>query len=277
MKYITLTIVLILLSSPLLHAEPNPSPEYRDNFSQTEQQIAMPSCAQLPVETGQAKHISKLNIITLKDGRQLTITNVTISPLIKPEMISTLLSGSKITIAATGRTKDRHNRLMGQIMVNNEDLVNNEPIWLQEYLLKKGYATAYSLPHNKLCVKELLAIEASARAASVGEWGQGKSFKVLSSNDLKSFRQLKQGSFQIVEGKLLKVARTGKNTYLNFTKNWRTDFTAIIHSNLLKRKDSQWPDLKALVGKKIRVRGWLDFWNGPMIRLETPEMLEVIE
>lgn len=277
LKYTLFTYMYFLSCSISLQAEPGQSSFQQPDSATSTVTISKPSCALLPVETGEVKHISKRNIITLKDQRQLTITNVSISPFAESELLTNLLTGAKITISSTGRTKDRHNRLLGQITVENTVQNDSKHQWVQEYLVKNGYAMAYARPHNTLCTKELLAIEAEARASGKGEWQSGGSFKILPSNDLKSFRRLQQGSFQIVEGKLINVAHTGKNTYLNFSKDWRTDFTAVIHSNLLRRKDSQWPKLKALTGKNIRVRGWLDFWNGPMIRLETPEMLEIVE
>jgi hypothetical protein len=36
-------------------------------------------------------------------------------------------------------------------------------------------------------------------------------------------------------------------------------------------------DLKALEGRQVRVRGWLESYNGPNMPISIPEAIEVIE
>jgi len=36
-------------------------------------------------------------------------------------------------------------------------------------------------------------------------------------------------------------------------------------------------DIRALSGKRIRVRGWIEFYNGPEIEIATPAAIEVLE
>jgi hypothetical protein len=33
----------------------------------------------------------------------------------------------------------------------------------------------------------------------------------------------------------------------------------------------------ALAGKRVRVRGWVEFYNGPEIVITTPDAIEVLE
>ena len=35
-------------------------------------------------------------------------------------------------------------------------------------------------------------------------------------------------------------------------------------------------DLEALEGRVVRVRGWVESWNGPMIKVTHPEQIEVL-
>ena len=34
-------------------------------------------------------------------------------------------------------------------------------------------------------------------------------------------------------------------------------------------------DLMSLPGRRIRVRGWVEWWNGPMIEISHPQEIEV--
>ena len=36
-------------------------------------------------------------------------------------------------------------------------------------------------------------------------------------------------------------------------------------------------DVAALAGKRVRVRGWVEFYNGPEITITTPAAIEVLK
>jgi hypothetical protein len=64
--------------------------------------------------------------------------------------------------------------------------------------------------------------------------------------------------------------------YLNFDKDWRKDFTVLI-----ERKDGEafkavGIDPKALAGKRLRVRGWIEWRNRPMIHVTHVEQIELL-
>ena len=83
-------------------------------------------------------------------------------------------------------------------------------------------------------------------------------------------------SYQLVEGAVAEVGELGGRLYLNFDKDWRKDFTI-----LMERKDGEafkaaGIDPKALAGKKLRVRGWVEWRNGPMIHATHAEQIELL-
>lgn len=233
-----------------------------------------PDCARLPSNSGIVEKISDHNVIMLKDGRQLVIANIYLNKEKSNKFLKQYLINKRITFYPSGRLKDRYNRLISQITFT----VDERNVWLQQSLISKALGAAIAFPNNKLCSKELLNIEREYRSratSSSNPWSTDKPFPILNSKNIEVLKTIEQGSFQIVKGKVVAISRTSKNTYINFSKNWRTDFTVIISNHLLKRKKSKWPKLKPLIGKTIIVRGWLDHWYGPMIRLETPEMLHI--
>jgi hypothetical protein len=59
-------------------------------------------------------------------------------------------------------------------------------------------------------------------------------------------------------------------TYLNFGQDWHTDFTVEIERKDKAAFASAGIDLGALAAKRIRVRGWIEWRNGPMIRASHP-------
>jgi len=71
------------------------------------------------------------------------------------------------------------------------------------------------------------------------------------------------------------VAESRGRIYLNFGQDWRTDFTAAIAASdrdSFTGSDIKLPDLD---GRVIRVRGWLERRNGPMIDVTHPEQIEL--
>src|SRR3546814_7601690 len=84
------------------------------------------------------------------------------------------------------------------------------------------------------------------------------------------------GGFELVEGRVHAVGRGGGKVYLNFAADWRQDFTATLGRPAQKLFAEQGLDLDGLAGKRLRVRGWLKSYNGPMIEVTHPEQIEVL-
>lgn len=227
------------------------------------------ACASNESKSGVVEKITKYNEVILIGGERLYLANILLSDASSEKNPLQFLIGKKVSYYFSGRKKDRHNRLLVQLLVNDQT-----SYWLQSSLVMEGKAQAIAIPNNINCAQLLLQSEKLARNSQRGEWGAGKNFKIVSVDDMKYLKRQPQGSFQIVRGKIVNVGRSASNVFLNFSDDWRQDFTAVISSRLIKRKDSQWPELKSLIGKTVLIRGWLDFWNGPMIRLHTPLMLE---
>jgi micrococcal nuclease len=83
-------------------------------------------------------------------------------------------------------------------------------------------------------------------------------------------------TFQIVEGKVAVVGRTSGWTFLNFGDDWKQDFTAAIAAKHAKAFAESDVALDGLEGRRIRVRGWIERWNGPAIKVTHPEQIEVL-
>jgi len=73
----------------------------------------------------------------------------------------------------------------------------------------------------------------------------------------------------------LSVRESGATIYVNFGRRWTRDFAVTI----LKRQRRDFAaagfDPKELEGRRIRVRGWVEQRNGPMIQATVPEQIEI--
>jgi micrococcal nuclease len=180
-----------------------------------------------------------------------------------------LASGKQVELKFGGRRSDRYDHVLAQVFV----LGNDKPIWLQEELVSEGLARVYSFPDNRACIAELLAREREVRAKHLGVWGSS-AYRIESADNVERLGRLTQ-SFQL-EGKVAKVGERGGRIYLNFADNWRSDFTISIERKDVPAFAAAGIDLKGLAGKHVRVRGWIEWRNGPMIAATHPEQLELL-
>lgn len=176
--------------------------------------------------------------------------------------LGALAAGRWVTLRYGGARIDRHRRAVAH-------LVRDDGLWVQGELLARGLARVLTLPDNRAAAAEMYAIEAAARDSGRGLWGDPR-YAVLTPEE--AARHV--DSLQIVEGQIVAAAETRDRIYLNFGPDWRTDFTVAIEADDRRSFADAGIDLLALGGKTIRVRGWVVWRNGPMIRLTHPEQME---
>ncbi|NRA89404.1 MAG: thermonuclease family protein [Rhizobiales bacterium] len=187
------------------------------------------------------------------------------------QQLENIALGKKVTLEYGGRKIDRHGRILAHIFIEDD----GNKVWLQEYMLKQGLARTYSFKDNRSCVKELLNAENIARNNGVNIW-QNSYYDIMNATDLNALNE-KNGTYQLVEGKLLKFDHKYGQLYFNFGQNYRTDFTI----NVTKRNRMAFAqsgvDFKNLIGHTIRIRGWLEQRGGPMIEATHPEQFEFLD
>lgn len=183
-------------------------------------------------------------------------------------LLAALVDGQTLTLSFGGAEKDRHGRLLAHL---------NRPdgTWVQGVMLKRGMARVYSFPDNRAAVAAMLALEIDARKARRGIWGL-RYYAVRGPDNLRELSRL-AGTFQLIEGRITAAARIKGRVYLNFGENWRKDFTITIQGKAGRLFRKLGVDPLDLEGRRVRVRGWLKLFNGPMIEASHPEQIEVVE
>jgi hypothetical protein len=84
------------------------------------------------------------------------------------------------------------------------------------------------------------------------------------------------GHYELVEGRVLLADRAGGRLYLNFGRNWKQDFTAVLDAKALKTFAQSGIDPSRFEGSLVRIRGWVDDRDGPRIEVTHPEQIEVL-
>lgn len=223
--------------------------------------------------------------LRLDDGREVRLTGV-LAPRAPPgmaagsvwapaeaarEALGKLLTGRSVRIAVKGRAKDRYGRTLAHVFLTE----GKTDTWVEEKLVGEGLARVASVAEARDCISELLAAEDRARRAKRGLWSHA-AYQIrdaAKAHELADFVQ----SYQIVEGRVRGVQERKRRVYLDFGDVWSKDLTAIVSGRDRKRFETAKIDLMRLKGVKVRLRGWVERWNGPLIRLTHPEQLQILE
>lgn len=187
--------------------------------------------------------------------------------------LEALVLNRDVTLHYDGRRKDRYGRRLAQLALRGSGALQER--WIQYRLVADGYARAYALPGNTDCLGALVAAENEARQARRGLWNGGRYRDDPASDVAALLRRV--GRFAVVEGRVAAVARTRRYTYVNFDADWRKDFTISLRTSAVDRSEEGEARAKALEGRKVRARGWIERRNGPMIEVSGLDEIEVVD
>jgi endonuclease YncB( thermonuclease family) len=186
------------------------------------------------------------------------------------QALARLARDRHVVFAFGARHMDRHGRLLVQVWQAGEN--GAKEAWLQAALLADGFARVATTADNLLLVTDMLRVEEEARRARRGLWGD-PAYRIRTPEDAGGALD----SFQLVEGRVLAVAIRRRAGYLNFGADYRTDFTLSLSREALRLMRQANVDPMALQGIRVRARGWLRSFNGPLIEITHPEQIEVLQ
>ena len=192
------------------------------------------------------------------------------------ETLRLLTSGKTVKLFYGGDKRDRYGRAVAQVYTLDD---KDEPdVWLQEAMIKAGMARVYSWQGHRQDTAALYRAEAEARNAKRGIWQTNvtNGFYDIRKPDPDPLAQYVD-SVQIVEGIIIKTADVRGTVYLNFGSDYKTDFTIAVPKKSRKAFKNAGYDPLALTGARVRVRGYVELYGGPIIWLNDPARLEVLD
>ncbi len=243
------------------------------------------SC-QIPLlKTARVEKVKDNGILQLRNGEQVRLIGLIPVKLLKnahtptskklnalaQQLVATLrqkLQGKQVSLHQNGRARDRYDRLLAHVFAPGGQ-------WMQGLLLSRGLARSFSYADNHHCMKEMLTLETRARQQKKGLWAYHLFHPKTASQTKQLMR--KRYRFTLVEGRISQIADRRKWLFLNFGENWREDFTIAIKKKYKRKIERRGFDLQKLMGRKVRVRGWIERWNGPLIKVTHIEQIEVLE
>lgn len=184
--------------------------------------------------------------------------------------------GKSVVLKYGGERRDRHDRRLAHVFVAGDD---GREVWLQTALLREGRARAYAFLGNRACEAELLSAEDAARRGGRGLWSV-PTYRVRAATLPRDLGMM-SGSFRIVTGTVRYVSsrRDGFRLWLD-SEGRRGELTVAIRSGDHDLIGSLGGDLKALQGRSVEVRGWIDqrrgASSGPEIDISTAGMIRLL-
>lgn len=228
------------------------------------------ACTSQAQGEGRVVEISSATTFRLDDGREIRLAGIEPSPdntANATEALRSLIAGRDVSLAGADDQPDRYGRQRAFVSLRSSALL------VQAELLRLGAAMAYPPKSDPDCARELLAAENTARAGRRGIWAGSAALKNAERPDdiLAGI-----GRFLVVEGKVLSAREVGATFYVNFGRQWTRDFAVTISRRMMPSFESAGVDLKSLVNKRIRVRGWVEKHGGPRMEVARPSQIEVI-
>ncbi len=179
------------------------------------------------------------------------------------EFNRSLVQGKCVNIEFDVQRTDKYGRLLGYVFADDR-LVNR-------ILLEKGYAVLYTRPPNVRYKETLVSAQREARAENRGLWG---AYAIVDAAEAHRYI----GEIRRVKGRVNSTYQSDKCVFLNFGRDWRSDFTVVIFTDSLAgfREENIEPR-DFYKGKTVEVTGRIREYNGPEIIVNIPEEIVVRE
>lgn len=229
---------------------------------------AAAACTVAAGESGQVVGVRPGAVLELAGGLAVRLAAIDIpAGAAGMAALQQVAAGQVARLGYGGPRRDRYGRAIAQVYLA-------DGLWLQKALVESGEAFVAGSADDRSCLGELLAAERVARAGRLGLWSRAP--VALRAADDPSLRAA-DGLYGLVEGRIASVGRRTRTVYLDFGRDWATDLTVSMSAATAAEAEAGGSPLESLIGRSVRVRGWLTQRDGPWIRVDHPEQIEVLD
>jgi endonuclease YncB( thermonuclease family) len=195
--------------------------------------------------------------------------------------LARLLSGAQVVLRQAGPKPDRYGRIVAYAETERDAARRS----VEEDLIAAGFARVEGDAASRACAAALLSAETTARKAKIGVWANPYYAPLRA--DAPAGIVAERGRFALVEGNVVTVHESGATLYLNFGRRWSRDFAVTIRKRNERRFAAAGFDLKALAGRPVEVRGWIEaraatggggaYWRAPWIEAAYPAQIQLAD
>lgn len=215
-----------------------------------------------PAGKGRVVEVIAPDLVMLDDDEVVKLAGLASFPAREPYAaqargeLERLALGKEVELLSGGAARDPFGRRVAHLrLVKGRD-------WVQGEMLEAGAGRVRTFPDNRALAAEMLEREAAARVGKRGLWATQQV-------RLPAEVRLAHG-FHIVEGRVTAVRRYGRGATLDVQ-----GLDIDIPGRAVADFEAADAAPASLAGKLVRVRGTVR--QGPSMRLDHPEALEVLE
>lgn len=228
-------------------------------------------------EVGIVTEIIKPDTLRLANGKIFKIDNIRVPLQLDSNAIEFLnnnVLNKKIGFYIVGKDPVERADRFGHTLAH---VVTEDGEWVQALMVSRGLAWASGSESSRELFIPLLKYEDLARSQNLGLW----KLPTFAIRDNETIHNNTYNSFQVFEGTIRAVSAKGRYAFYNFDKDPKTDFTIVVNigkmeAYTLSTGAHSYSPLE-FVGRKVRIRGWVEENNGPMIELLFQEQLEFLD
>lgn len=204
----------------------------------------------------------------MSDGREVRLAGIESGDGNGTAALAALVAGRDVTLHGADDRPDRYGRQPAFVFVAGHD----GPV--QAALVANGDAVVSPVAGDDACRRDLLAAEDAARRARRGLWADPAAIKnAESGGDILA----RTGRFTVVEGKVVSARQAGATFYINFGRRWTEGLAVTIPRRMMPVFEAAGLDLKAVVNRRLRVRGVIERRGGPRIAATRTAQIELID
>jgi nuclease-like protein len=217
-------------------------------------------------ETVEATAVLDGGEVALSDGRHVVPLGILLPRGREPgaeaarTAMAARLIGRPLELRFDGNRTDRHGRLAAQLFVAGR--------WFENELVRRGLARVSGTAEHRAGLAALLQSEAQARRARRGLWRE-PAYAVRRAEEAGE----EAGRFALIEGKVVAIGRGEGALFLDFADGAR-GFRLRLSPEALSLLRSEAIDPNALIGSRIRARGFVHGSERPTIDVTYPEQIE---
>lgn len=230
--------------------------------------------------TAQVRRVIDPLTLVLQDGRTVHLSGLDIPgqydrpagaiALKAKDLLAETTEGRRVRLYAGKQYGHDHKNRMGHY-VRHVELADGN-IWMQGLLLHKGLARVRTTPDTTHMARQMYNIEEIAREREAGLWDYDRYAPLTPVTAGKG-----TGHYAVIAGRIRSAAAVRNRIYLNFGQNWRTDFTISLPPYLRKSLSARGISPLSWNGAQVRVRGFVEDYNGPYIEIDHAERLEFLD
>ena len=217
--------------------------------------------------------------VRLNDGRIVQLSGLDIPDLNASNpgdisakafaMLKSMLDHKQVTLYQTKEDGESRKNRMGHYLGHLE--THDGKFWIQGALLQNGFARIQpAATHNEMAA-QMLVLENEAITEKRGLWAND-AYSVLTPETADKA----MNNWAIVEGTIAKTGSSNNVIFLNFGDDWRKDFTIGVEGEARRQLAKNNITSLNLAGKRVRVHGWVESYNGPYIKLSNAIWLEFL-